>query len=108
MINLPINTLETLLPILPGARNVMPLMDLPGGARVVLAALDGGVVVPPHPMPREATLLLLSGAIDFLIEDTWHSVRPGQFLRIPNQASHSVRALEPSRFLVVQAQAAQA
>lgn len=104
MTNLPINQLETLLPILPGARNVMPLMDLPGGARVVLAALDGGVEVPPHPMPREATLMLISGAIDFLLEGTWHSLRPGQFLRIPGQASHAVRALEPSRFIVVQAQ----
>ncbi|HJW34874.1 MAG TPA: cupin domain-containing protein [Holophagaceae bacterium] len=108
MINLPITSLETLLPILPGGRNVMPLLDLAGEAKVVLAALDAGVVVPPHPMPREATLLLLSGAIDFLIEDTWQSLRPGEFLRVPGQASHSVRALAPSRFIVLQAQATRA
>jgi len=105
MIQLPITSLEDLLPIQPNQRSVLPLLDLPGQAKAVLASLDAGVEVAPHPMPREATLLLLSGAIEFQIDATWHSLRPGDFLRIPGDAMHAVRALQPSRFIVLQSHA---
>jgi len=106
MIQLPITSLETLLPVHPGQRTVLPLLDLAGQAKVVLASLDAGVVVPPHPMPWEATVLLLSGAIEFQVDATWHRLLPGDFLRIPGKAMHTVRALEPSRFIVVQSHVA--
>lgn len=99
---LPLTELEASLPFRKGERNLMPLLDLPGGAKVVLAALDAGVTIPPHPMPCEATLLLISGAIEFLIGETWHTVKPSQFLRVPGGSMHAVKAIEASRFLVVQ------
>lgn len=98
---LPLTDLEANLPFRKGERAMLPLLDIPGRVKTVLAALDGGVTIPPHPMPCEG-MLLLSGAIEFLIGETWHTVLPGQFLRVPGGALHSVRALEPSRFLVVQ------
>lgn len=102
MVHLPITSLDGLLPIQPGQRTVLPLLDLPGQAKVVLASLDAGVEVPPHPMPWEATILLVSGAIEFQIDEAWHSLHPGDFLRIPGSAMHTVRATEPSRFIVLQ------
>ena len=102
MVHLPITSLDALLPIQPGQRSVLPLLDLPGQAKVVLAALDAGVEVPPHPMPWEATILLLSGAIEFQVDAVRHVLRPGDFLRIPGSAMHTVRATEPSRFIVLQ------
>jgi quercetin dioxygenase-like cupin family protein len=102
MVQLPISSLETLLPIQPGQRTLLPLLDLPGQAKAVLASLDAGVEVPPHPMPREATVLLLQGAIEFQIDTTRHILRPGDFLQVPGHVPHAVRALEPSRFIVLQ------
>lgn len=99
---LPLTDLESSLPFRKGERNMLPLLDVPGKVKSVLAALDAGVTIPPHPMPCEGSLLLISGAIEFLIGETWHTVKPGQFLRIPSGTMHSVRALESSRFLVVQ------
>ncbi len=99
---LPLTDLDASLPFLKGERNMLPLLVVPGRVKSVLAALDAGVTIPPHPMPCEGSLLLLSGAIEFLIGETWHTVKAGEFLRVPAGAMHSVRALEPSRFLVVQ------
>lgn len=108
MTQLPITSLDDLLPIRPGQRTAVPILDLAGQAKVVVASLDAGVTVPPHPMPREATLLLLSGAIEFQIDAAWHALRPGDFLRVPGNAMHSVRAAEPSRFVILQSAVAKA
>ena len=102
MIQLPITSLDDLLPIQPGQRTVLPLLDLPERARLVAASLDAGAEVLPHPMPREATVLLLQGAIEFYIGTVRHDLRPGDFLRVPGSASHAIRALEPSRIIVLQ------
>lgn len=107
MVQLPISSLDGLLPIRPGERTVLPVLDLPGQAKAVLASLDAGVEVPPHTMAREATVLLLEGAIEFQIGATRHHLRPGDFLWVPGHASHAVRALEPSRFIVLQSQITQ-
>jgi len=102
MNTLPITNLEAVLPFHAGERKLLHLLNLPGAAKVVLAALDGGVTIPPHPMPCEATVLLLTGSIEFLVRDVWRKVEVGEFLRVPGGVMHSVRALEASRFLVVQ------
>lgn len=102
MVQLPISSLDDLAPIQPGQRTVFPVLDLPGQAKAVVASLDAGVEVPPHTMPREATVLLLQGAIEFQIGSTRHNLKPGDFLWVPGHASHAVRAIEPSRFIVLQ------
>ncbi len=106
MFQLPLSSLDQLLPIRPGQRSLLPLLDLPGQAKIVVASLDAGVEVPPHRVAHEATLLLLEGAITFRIDAATHDLRPGQFLKVPGNTTHSVRALEPSRFIVLQSHAA--
>jgi quercetin dioxygenase-like cupin family protein len=100
---LPLTSLDELLPIRPGQRTLLPILDLPGEAKVVAASMDAGVEVPPHVVASESTLLLLKGAIEFRIDTTTHELHPGQFLKVPGNTTHSVRAIEPSRFIVLQA-----
>ena len=102
MTQLPLTNLEGILPFREGQRHLLPLIDLPGQAKVVVVALSVGVTIPPHAMHCEAVLLVLSGTIEFMIGETWRRVETGQFLGIPAGANHSVRAVEASRFLVMQ------
>lgn len=106
MFQLPLSSLDQLLPLRPGQRSLLPILDLPGQAKVVAASLDAGVEVPPHVVASEATLLLLEGAIEFRIGADRHDLRPGQFLRVPGNTTHAVSALEPSRFIVLQSHTA--
>ena len=103
LLELPLTSLDELLPIRPGQRTLLPILDLPGEAKVVAASLDAGVEVPSHMVASESTLLLLKGAIEFRIDTTTHELRPGQFLKVPGNTTNSVRALEPSRFIILQA-----
>ena len=103
MSNFPITDLATFLPFDPGKRVNQALVDLPTQTKVVLAALDGGVEVAPHAVPYEAGVLVLTGALEVLVDNSWHPARPGQYLPVPIGVRHAVRALEPSHFLVVHA-----
>ncbi|MBI3132667.1 MAG: hypothetical protein HYZ13_15235 [Acidobacteria bacterium] len=104
MINLPITALDRLLPVPEGKRANQPLIDLaPDQTKVVLLALDGGVEVPPHAVAYEAGVQLLAGSIEVLLGETWHRLRPGQYLAVPRTVRHAVRALAPSHALVIHA-----
>lgn len=99
----PITDLAAFLPFEPGRRANQSLFDLPGQSKLVLVAMDGGSEVAPHAVPYQAGVLVLSGALDVLLGDTWHPAKPGQFLSIPVNVRHAVRALAPSHFIVVHA-----
>lgn len=100
---LPIVDLAAFLPFETGKRTNQALMDLPAQTKLVLVALDGGAEVAPHAVPYEAGVLVLSGAIEVMLGDTWHPGRPGQYLPVPATVRHAVRASAPSHFLVVHA-----
>ncbi len=103
MFTLPVSDLMTSLPIEEGKRANQVLFDLPGQTKVVLVAVDGGVEVPPHAVPYEAGVLVLGGALEVMLGETWYPAKPGQYLTVPINVRHSVRALEPSHFLVFHA-----
>ena len=102
-ISIPMTNPAADLPIEAGKRVNQTLIDMEGQTKVVLVALDAGVEVAPHAVPYEAGVLLLSGALEVSLDGVWHPVRPGQYAKVPIQVRHSVRALEPSHFLVVHA-----
>ncbi|QHN02823.1 cupin domain-containing protein [Granulicella sp. WH15] len=65
-------------------------------ARIVL---DKGCVVPTHQHPNEQIAYIVSGALEFVIEDgtpggVKHIVRAGEVLVIPANIPHSAVALE--------------
>jgi quercetin dioxygenase-like cupin family protein len=104
----PITDLPSFLPVAPGKRTIQTLLDLPGQTKVVLAALDGGAEVPAHTVPYPAGVLVLSGALEVMREETWHPVKPGQYFSLPSGVRHAVRASEPSHFMVVHARGLEA
>ncbi len=103
MATLPISELSAFLPFEPGKRVNQALVDLPGQTKVVLVALDASTEVAPHAVPYQAGVLVLSGALEVMLGETWHPAGPGQYLPIPAGVRHAVRALEPSHFMVVHA-----
>lgn len=100
---LPITDLPAFLPFEKGKRTTSTLLDLPGQSKLVLAALDGGADIAAHQVPYQAGVLALSGAFEVMLDETWHALRPGQFLAIPAGCRHALRASEPSHFIVVHA-----
>lgn len=103
MLNFPV-TDPAALPLIEKDKRVnQVLFDLPGQTKIVLVAIDGGVEVPPHAVPYEAGVLVLAGALEVLLGETWHAAKPGHYLTVPVNVRHSVRALEPSHFLVFHA-----
>jgi quercetin dioxygenase-like cupin family protein len=104
MFDYPITDLAAFVPIPAGKRASHPLIDLaPDQTKVVMLALDEGVEVPPHAVDYEAGVLLLAGSIEVMLGETWHPLRPGQYLAVPRTVRHAVRALTPSHALVIHA-----
>ena len=103
MSTLPIADLPAFLPFERGKRTNQTLVDLPGQTKVVLVALDGHTEVAPHAVPYQAGVLVLSGALEVMLGETWHAAKPGQYLPIPAGVRHALRASEPSHFMVVNA-----
>jgi quercetin dioxygenase-like cupin family protein len=60
-------------------------------ARIVLKK---GCIVPTHHHPNEQIAYILSGALEFNVDGTIHTVRAGEILVIPGGVPHSAIALE--------------
>lgn len=56
--------------------------------------LKKGAVVPEHHHENEQFTIILSGALEFIIEGKSIVVRPGEVLEIPSNVPHSAVALE--------------
>ncbi|WP_346856390.1 cupin domain-containing protein [uncultured Draconibacterium sp.] len=61
--------------------------------------LEKGSVLPPHAHPYEQTGYLLSGKMDFRIDDKWQIAEPGDSWSIPENVEHEVKILEDSTIL---------
>ncbi len=96
----PITNLSETLPMHEGQRASLPLLDLKNDTKLVLVALPSGVQIPAHAAPYPASVLLLSGAIEVMLGETWKRVGPGEGVPIEADLLHAIRAIEPSYFLV--------
>jgi len=56
--------------------------------------LEPGSVVPDHSHPHEQMGMMISGRLEFTVNDTTRILGPGDIWRIPGGVVHSVRALE--------------
>ncbi len=97
---IPITNLSDTLPMPEGQRASLPLLDLKNDTKLVLVALPSGVQIPAHAAPYPASVLLLSGAIEVMLGETWKQVGPGELVPNAEELLHSARASEPSYFLV--------
>jgi len=58
--------------------------------------LSKGHRLPSHRHPYEQTGTLVSGKLNFRIENTWHLAEPGDGWSVPANAEHEVEILEDS------------
>lgn len=63
--------------------------------------LKQGSRLPPHSHPYEQTGYLISGKLNFRIENKWNLAEPGDSWCIPENVEHEVEILEDSRVLEV-------
>ncbi|MGD0043980.1 MAG: cupin domain-containing protein [Isosphaeraceae bacterium] len=55
---------------------------------------EPGSAVPDHSHPHEQMGMMISGRLEFTVDDTTRVLGPGDIWRIPGGVVHSVRALE--------------
>ncbi len=58
--------------------------------------LEKGFKIPPHHHPYEQTGYLLSGKLNFRIDQTWHIAKTGDSWSIPENVEHEVEILQDS------------
>ncbi len=93
-----VGLLETC-PIIPGAIVSKPLLNLPEG-RMVLFAMDEGQEISEHRAPFTATVQVLDGRLRFGIAEMERDMGPHDWLVMPSNAPHRLKALAPTRFLL--------
>lgn len=86
-------------PIVPGANVSKPLLNLPEG-KLVLFAMDAGQEISDHHAPFIATVHVLEGRLLFGVAGKDREMGPSDWLVMPPNAPHRLRALEPTRFLL--------
>jgi len=67
----------------------------------ILISLEKGHDFPEHISPRDTTLIVLDGDIDFMINDATHTIKKHQIFTFPANEKHWVRANENSKFLII-------
>jgi quercetin dioxygenase-like cupin family protein len=67
----------------------------------LLIALEKGKIVPDHASPKDASIIVLSGAIVFNINESKYLLQEHQTFNFPKLTKHWVEALEDSKFLLL-------
>jgi len=86
-------------PIVPDATVSKPLVNRPEG-RVVVFAMDAGQQISEHRAPFLASVHVLEGRLTFEIGGREREMAAHDWLLMPPDAPHSLRALEPTRFVL--------
>lgn len=102
-----ITDLNQTLPLPEGGIASKPLVDLAGGTKVVLFALDQGQEISPHTTPFPAEVIVLEGRLEVLVGKLHQPVIAHQVIDLPAGLAHGLKALEPSRFLLIMRRGAQ-
>lgn len=68
--------------------------------RVVLMALHGGAVIPPHQVEGPMTAQVIAGRMRFRAGPESALLGPGQLVTLPARVQHEVEALEDTVFLL--------
>lgn len=68
---------------------------------ILSITLEKGSVLPEHTSPRDAFLIVLEGALEFLINGKAYSLGQFEDFSFPKEVVHRVEAREDSRFLII-------
>lgn len=69
------------------------LLNLPN-SRVVLFGFAAGQELTEHTSTQHATVQILSGSCQFSLAGVWHALKAGDFLYMPPNLAHAVKATE--------------
>lgn len=72
-----------------------------GGCKMTVFSMDAGEGMSTHAASGDAMAFVLEGALEIVIEGAPSRVEAGSAIVMPKGAPHSVRALEPSKMLLV-------
>lgn len=95
-----IKDLAATLPIPEAGIASSPILDLPGGTKLVLFAMDAGQEISPHAAPFPAQVRVLEGRLEVMVGADWRTLDRHDGLDLPGGLPHAVRALAPSHFLL--------
>ena len=95
-----IRDLATTLPVPEAGIASSPLLDLPGGTKLVLFAVDAGQEISPHATPFPAQVLVLDGKLEVMVGSDWETLEAHDGLDLPPAIPHAVRALSSGHFLL--------
>ena len=68
---------------------------------VLSISLEKGSIFPEHTSPREATLIMLEGEMEFHIKNKSFKLTKNQHFQFEKEVAHWVKALENSKFLII-------
>jgi len=68
---------------------------------VTLFAFDEGESLSPHSAPYDALVLILDGRAEIMIGDNYYQLSKDEFIIMPANIIHSVKALEKFKMLLV-------
>ncbi len=91
--------LLSICPVVGGAIVSKPLVDRAEG-KVIVFAMDAGQQMSEHRAPFVATVQVLDGRLKFTVGHEEREMRANDWLVMPENAAHSLLALEPTRFLL--------
>lgn len=103
-----IKDLAAALPVPEAGIASSPLLDLAGGTKLVLFAMDAGQEISPHAAPFPAQVLVLDGKLEVMVGSDWDTLAPHDGLDLPAGLPHAVRAVAPSHFLLTMLRGAKA
>ncbi|MFN7020579.1 MAG: cupin domain-containing protein [Phycisphaerales bacterium] len=86
-------------PVVAGAIVSKPLLSRAEG-RVVVFAMDAGQEIGEHRAPFMTTVQVLDGRLEFAVGSERRTMGAHDWLVMPTNAAHSLRALEASRFVL--------
>ena len=78
------------------------------GMRVVLFGFAQGQDLTEHTSTSHALVEILSGKCEFSLDGEWHSLKPGDFLYMPPNLKHAVKATEQFSMLLTLFKSAEA
>lgn len=64
-------------------------------------SLEKGAIFPEHTSPKDATLVLLEGAIVFHINGADYAIQKFEHFSFPRNEKHWVEAFKNSKFLII-------
>lgn len=91
--------LQETCPVAAGAIVSKALLNRAEG-RVVVFAMDAGQEISEHRAPFLTTVQVLDGRLEFAVGSDRRTMGPHDWLVMPPNAPHALRAVEPSRFVL--------